>query len=183
QIGSSQFVGGGSKGRYRHAIPSSFDQQARASHVWRVIQSSGPLRYVIVDGKNVRDNPRSLLPHRAQFGLVLGHWLLALTQIANGSNDRSSGRSIQTRQLLANAAGVRAGCSPDDPLVVPSTESRRPAIPGGALLGAGNSPRSQGRDDSIIAHSVQHEQPDRRAGASRSLPSKDTGRGASPPWP
>src|SRR5262249_43212485 len=29
----------------------------------------------------------------------------------------------------------------------------------------------------------QHEQPDRRAGVSRSLPSKDTCRGVSPPWP
>jgi hypothetical protein len=29
----------------------------------------------------------------------------------------------------------------------------------------------------------RHEQPDRRAGASRSLPTKDTGRAASPPWP
>ena len=29
----------------------------------------------------------------------------------------------------------------------------------------------------------RHEHPDRRVGASRSLPSKDTGRGASPPWP
>src|SRR5262249_33192371 len=29
----------------------------------------------------------------------------------------------------------------------------------------------------------RHEQPDRRAGAFRNLPSKDTGRGASPPWP
>src|SRR5262249_58989888 len=29
----------------------------------------------------------------------------------------------------------------------------------------------------------RHEHPDRRAGGSRSLPSRDTGRGASPPWP
>src|SRR6516225_272997 len=51
------------------------------------------------------------------------------------------------------------------------------------LSWARNSPRSQGRDDSIIAHSVTTRAPDRRAGGSRSLPSKDTGRGASPPWP
>src|SRR5215831_11946236 len=57
-------------------------------------------------------------------------------------------------QLLANAVGVREGFSPDGPLVVPSTESRRPAIPGGVLLWVRNSPRSQGRDDSIIAHSI-----------------------------
>src|SRR5262249_43516630 len=86
-------------------------------------------------------------------------------------------------QLLANAVGVREGCSPDDPLVVPSTESRRPAIPGGILLWARNSPRSQGRNDSSIAHSITTRAADRRAGASRSLPSKDTGRGVSPPWP
>src|SRR6516225_10459401 len=90
---------------------------------------------------------------------------------------------FRTRQLLANAVGVREGCSPDNPLVVPRTESRRPAIPGGVLLWARNSPRSQGRDDSIIAHSVTTRAPDRRAGGSRSLPFKDTGRGASPPWP
>ena len=70
----------------------------------RVIQSSGPLRYPIVDGINVRDScaqlatahcvliggvtsqpecpqPRSLFPHREQFDLVLGHCLLALTQL------------------------------------------------------------------------------------------------------
>jgi hypothetical protein len=28
-----------------------------------------------------RPQPRSLFPHRAQFGLVLGHCLLALTQL------------------------------------------------------------------------------------------------------
>jgi hypothetical protein len=58
-----------------------------------------------------------------------------------------------------------------------------PRSPSGILLWARNSPRSQGRDDSIIAHSVTTRAPDRGAGASRSLPSKDTGRGASPPWP
>ena len=70
----------------------------------RVIQSSGPLRYPILDGINVRDScaqlatahcvliggvssqpecpqPRSLFPHREQFDLVLGHCLLALTQL------------------------------------------------------------------------------------------------------
>jgi hypothetical protein len=44
---------------------------------------------------------------------------------------------FRTHQLLANAVGVREGCSPDDPLVVPSKESRRPAIPRrGFALGA-----------------------------------------------
>jgi allophanate hydrolase subunit 1 len=44
---------------------------------------------------------------------------------------------FRTRQLLANAVGVREGCSLDDPLVVPRTESPRPAIPRrGFALGA-----------------------------------------------
>src|SRR5215813_13316396 len=57
-----------------------------------------------------------------------------------------------------------------------------PRSPGGVLLWARNSPRSQGLMTAASHTRSRHEQPDRSAGASRSLPSKDTGRGASPPW-
>jgi hypothetical protein len=44
---------------------------------------------------------------------------------------------FRTRQLLANAVGVREGCSPDDPLVVPSTEIPSARVPRrGFALGA-----------------------------------------------
>jgi len=61
---------------------------------------------------------------------------------------------FRTRQLLANAVGVREGCSLDDPLVVPEQNPLGPRSPGGVLLWARNAPRSQGRDDSSIAHSI-----------------------------
>jgi hypothetical protein len=34
-----------------------------------------------IASQSERAQPRSLFPHRAQFGLVLGHSLLALTQL------------------------------------------------------------------------------------------------------
>jgi len=88
---------------------------------------------------------------------------------------------FRTRQLLANAVGGR-GCSPDDPLVVPSTGSRRPPDPAAGFCFGRGIHRDPKAGMTAASHTrSRHEQPDRRAGASQSLPSKDTDRGASPP--
>jgi hypothetical protein len=90
---------------------------------------------------------------------------------------------FRTRQLLANAVGVREGCSPDGPLCA---EHRIPSAhdpPASFCFGRGIR-RDHRAGMTASSHTrSRHEHPDRRAGASRSLPSKDTGRGASPPWP
>ena len=72
-----------------------------------------------------------------------------------GAGDQSAAsRAIQNPPVLANAVGVREGCSPDDPLLCQAQNPVGPRSPGGVLLWARNSPRSQGRDDSSIAHSI-----------------------------
>ena len=61
---------------------------------------------------------------------------------------------FRTRQLLANAVGVREGCVLMILLLCQAQNPVGPRSPGGFCFGRGISPPSQGRDDSSIAHSI-----------------------------
>jgi hypothetical protein len=62
----------------------------------------------VVASQAERPQARSLFPHRAQFGLVLGHCLLALTQLLFFL-EQSFGATMRLIRIHANAIQLRAG--------------------------------------------------------------------------
>jgi hypothetical protein len=138
-------------------------RQQRSRHVRFAPQANIPLRRLdpmsVHTARSQRlgiEHLRTLArPQRAQSCLKLAQNGPHQQDIKLAAINQRLVELFRTRQLLANAVGVREGCSPDDPLVVPRTESPSARDPlAGFCFGRGISPPSQGRDDSSIAHSI-----------------------------